>query len=118
MLRRFNSYFAMVVIVITIACAFADEWSYFVPVGNSVSTSFARVDATTYTWRFRNDGYNKVKYMEFAYSYIDAGDGQYKTDTDVLPGSLSPGEVFGGWAAFTATTRAQPSIRITRIERE
>lgn len=97
----------MVVIVITIPCAFADDWSSFLPVGNSVSISFARVDATTYTWRFRNDGYNKIKLMEFTYSYIDAHDGQYKMNTDVLPGSLSPGEVFGGWAAFTASLAAE-----------
>lgn len=56
--------------------------------------------------------------MKFTYSYFDADTGQYKTDVDVLPGSLQPGSVFGGWAAFSANTHGQPSIRITEINRQ
>ena len=40
--------------------------------GNSLSVSYARVDSTTYTWKFRNDGYNAIKYLKFSYSYVDA----------------------------------------------
>ena len=108
----------LVLCCITAATILADNWSYFVPVGNSVSVSFAPVDNTTYTWKFRNDGYSRIKYLEFTYTYFDANTYQYRTDKDVLPGSLAPGETFGGWAAFTANSRSQPSIRITDIERE
>lgn len=103
---------------IAVGAVLADDWSYFVPLGNSLSVSFAQVDSTTYTWKFRNEGYNRIKYLEFTYSYIDAGTGLYRTDQDVLPGSLGSGEAFGGWTAFTASSRSQPIIRITRIDRE
>ncbi len=108
----------LVISCITAATILADNWSYFLPVGDNVSVSFAPVDNATYTWKFRNDGYNRIKYLEFSYSYIDANTGQYRTDQDVFPGSLGPGQTFGGWSAFTANSRSQPIIRITRIERE
>lgn len=88
------------------------------PVGNNVSVSFVRVNNTTYAWKFRNDGYNTIAYMKFNYSYIDADSGQYRTDVDFLPGSLRPGAVIGGWAAFSANSRAQPTIQITEINRQ
>ena len=115
--RWMTSCILMAVMVIAVAVAYADDWSYFLDVGSGVSVSFARVDNAVYTWKFRNDGYSKIRYMQFTYSYIDADTGQYKTDTDVVPGSLEPGEVFGGWSAFTANTRSQPVIRITNIDR-
>ena len=43
----------------------AGEWSYFSYLGNSVSVSFNQVDATTYTWKFRNDASSRITYMEF-----------------------------------------------------
>jgi hypothetical protein len=106
-----------VAILAAAASAYADNWSWFYSLTNNVSVSFAPVNGNTYTWKFRNDGYDTIHYMEFSYSYIDANTGLYKTDTDVLPGSLRPGQVFGGWAAFTAVSRTQPTIRITKIDR-
>ena len=108
----------MVALLATLPGAKADDWSYFMSVGNNVSVSFVRVNNTTYAWKFRNDGYNTISYMKFNYSYIDADSGRYKTDVDFLPGSLRPGAVIGGWAAFSANTRAQPSIQITEINRQ
>ena len=98
--------------------SFADDWGPFWSVGNNVSVSFVRVNGSTYTWKFRNDGYNSIKYMKFTYSYTDADTYQYKTDVDFLPGSLNPGQVIGGWAAFTANSRLQPTIHIVEIDRE
>jgi len=97
--------------------AYATNWSMFYVLNNNVSVSFAPVDGTTYTWKFRNDGYNTITYMEFTYTYMDANTYQYKTEKDVLPGTLRPGEVFGGWSAFTAVSRSQPVITITKINR-
>jgi hypothetical protein len=108
--------FALAAVLAAVTTAYAD-WTYFTYVGNSVSVSFSAVDNTTQTWKFRNDGYNTISYMKFSYSYIDANTGRYETDTDILPGSLGPGEVFGGWAAFTANSRVAPTIRIVEIER-
>ena len=119
MKRRFITVaVAVAAIVAATANMKADEWSSFWPVSNNVSVSFVRVDSSTYAWRFRNDGYNTIKYMKYTYSYFDTGTGQYRTDVDYFPGTLAPGRVFGGWAAFSANTRSRPTIRILEIERE
>jgi len=105
------------VAILAAAAAYAENWSMFYIIGNNVSVSFTPVDGNTYTWKFRNDGSNTIRYMQFTYSYVEANTGVYKTDTDVLPGTLRPGEVFGGWAAFTAQSHQPPVIRITKIDR-
>jgi hypothetical protein len=105
-------------VLVSAAGVEAGDWGTFWPVSNGVSVSFAQVENSTYAWKFRNDGYNAVTSMRFTYSYIDADSGQYKTDSDVLPQRLSPGQIFGGWAAFSANARTQPTIVITEIERE
>jgi hypothetical protein len=107
----------LVIVFAAVIASYASEWSIFWPLDRGVSVSYASVDSTTYTWKFRNDGYDTIKYMKFEYSYIDATTGRYETDSDVFPGSLSPGETFGGWTAFTAHSRIRPTIRITEIER-
>lgn len=109
---------SFVTIFATNATVYASEWSAFSYVGDGVSVSFAQVQNTTWTWKFRNDGSRKITYMKFTYSYVDANTGQYTTDSDVLPGSLKPGETFGGWAAFTSNSRLSPTIRIVKIDRE
>lgn len=108
----------LVCVLAAIPGARALDWTYFQSVGNNVSISFATVTHTTYTWKFRNDGRNKITFLKFTYTYFDVDSGQSKTDTDYLPGSLKPGEVIGGWAAFTAPTRSQPTIRIVEITRD
>jgi len=85
------------------------NWSAWQPCGNSVSVSFSQVAGTsTWTWKFRNDGTQAITYMDF---YYTDNTGQ---NTDVLPGSLNPGDVIGGWAAFTANSR--PTIQIKSIQ--
>ncbi len=116
--RLFIHLLAVPAIMAFLASARAQDWSYFWSIGNGVSVSFARVDNGTYTWKFRNDGYNKITYMKFTYSYIDSNTGMFQTQTDFLPGSLRPGEVIGGWTAFTANSRSQPTIMIRDITRE
>jgi hypothetical protein len=61
------------------------------------------------TWEFRNDGATTITYMD--YYYTDST-GQH---TDVFPGTLKPGQVFGGWAAFTGV--GSTSITIKTIQR-
>jgi hypothetical protein len=48
--------------------------------------------------------------MQFEYTDKDG------THPDVLPMNLKPGEVFGGWAAFTASSN--PTIRILKITKK
>ena len=69
-----------------------------------------------YTWRFRNDSYNKVTFMRF--HYWGTCDGEDAGANDVLPGNLAPNGIFGGWAAFTAVTSSPPTFTVTEIERE
>jgi hypothetical protein len=116
--RLFTSMVAVVGLLVATASIKADDWTSFWPVGYNVSVSFVRVNNSTYAWKFRNDGYNIIKYMKFTYSYFDADSGQFRTDVDFLPGRLSPGAVIGGWAAFSANTRSQPTLQIVEIERE
>jgi len=75
-----------------------------------VSVSVCRIDRETWTWKFRNDDSRTITDLEF--EYTDASG----THSDVLPGSLKPYGVFGGWAAFTANSR--PLIVIKKVTRE
>jgi hypothetical protein len=116
--RLWITVLALVGLFAALPGAHADNWTYFMALGNNVSVSFVRVDNTTYAWKFRNDGYNTITDMKYTYSYIDADSGLSKTDADILPVPIKPGGVFGGWAAFSANTRFQPSLRITEINRQ
>ena len=107
-----------IALVIALASAYAGSWSTFLTCGSAVSVSYAKVDDKTYTWKFRNDGDRRITYLKFSYSYQDADTNQPKTETDTLPGSLKPGEILGGWAAFTANARSQPAIKILQTDRE
>jgi hypothetical protein len=115
--RRFLTFtFICVALAAAMAGSLASDWTPFSYVSNGVSVSFARVANDTYTWKFHNGSSERIRYMKFSYSYIDAATGRYKTDTDVIPSPLRPGETFGGWAAYTANTRSQPTIRIVEVE--
>jgi hypothetical protein len=73
--------------------------------GCSLSVSFSQVvNTNTWTWKFRNDGTQSV-YIQFEYTYIDADSGRLTTTPDMFPKALAPGEVWGGWATYTANTR-------------
>jgi hypothetical protein len=84
-------------------------WTSWFSIGNSVSVSFKQVSSDIWTWKFRNDASRALTYLEFEYT-DRKGDHR-----DVHPGSLGPGKVMGGWAAFTAT--GKPSrIRILKVK--
>jgi hypothetical protein len=88
-----------------------DSWSTWQSFEHArVSVSFNQVNKETWTWKFRNDGADTITFMEFEYT------DKTGTHHDVLPGSLKPGHVFGGWAAFTASSN--PSIHITKVTRK
>lgn len=71
-----------------------------------VQISFARVNATTMTWKFRNGSANcTLKPFNFRYTYTDADTGQFTAQNDIMPENLGPGQVLGGWTAFSANTR-------------
>lgn len=98
-------------------------WSYFTPLGNSISVSFCKVknasrdeEGDTWTWKFRNDGYDTISYLEYTYTeyHIDYTNEEHN---DYFPGTLGPGKIFGGWAAFTAESTRSPTLRIKKIER-
>ena len=87
------------------------DWSTWDNLSNEVSVSYNQVQRDTWTWKFRNESaVSTITYMTF--KYWDK-DGEHR---DVFPGRLRPGEVFGGWSAFTASSR--PTIAITAIERK
>ena len=87
----------------------AQNWDDWHPLGNRVSVSFAQVPGTTtWTWRFQNNGTAAITYMDF---YVTDSTGQ---NTDVFPGTLAPGAILGGWAAFTAVS--PPTILIKTIQ--
>ena len=87
------------------------DWSTWDYLSNQVSVSYNQVQRDTWTWKFRNESADTtITYMSFKYRDKD---GEH---TDVFPGRLRPGEAFGGWSAFTASSR--PTIVITAIERK
>jgi hypothetical protein len=99
-------------ILLVSALAFAGNWSMWQSFSNNagVSVSFSDVDSETYTWRFRNDGERTITFLSFEYTDKDG------THSDVLPGDLAPHAIFGGWAAFTASSR--PTIRLLKVTRQ
>jgi len=113
------SYFGEVtmrcVIIAVILCgllslsACASNWSVWSSIGDDVSLSYTRLNKETWTWRFRNDGSTAITFMTF--TYTDAN-GEH---SNVLPGSLQPGAVYGGWGAYAASS--PPNIVIKEIKR-
>ena len=98
-----------------------DEWGYWEYLGNGVSVRFKIVQRNyengypLWTWQFKNDLDSKVTYLEFMYTEYQYSSKEHK---DVFPGTLGGGKAFGGWAAFTAVSSRQPSIRIIEIKRQ
>jgi hypothetical protein len=88
----------------------ASDWSEWSSIGDDVSLSYMQLTRETWTWRFRNDGSTAITFMTF--TYTDA-EGEH---ADVLPGSLAPGKVYGGWGAYAASS--PPIIVIKEMRRE
>ena len=104
-----------VIIAIILCCLVslsgcASAWSSWSSIGEDVSLSYMQLTKWTWTWKFRNDGPTSVTFMTFTYS--DAN-GEHP---DVLPGSLQPGAVYGGWGAYAASS--PPIIVIREIRRK
>ena len=87
----------------------AGTWSAWQPCGNEVSVSVTQVTHDTWTWKFRNDGSTTITHLDFTYTDSQG------THNDVMPVNLKPGEVFGGWAAFTSSS--WPIIQLKTIKR-
>jgi hypothetical protein len=84
---------------------------------NDVVVRFNRVEAKTYTWAFRNNSLSRtIESINFTYTYLDADTGVNKRAKDIMPMRLRPGQSMGGWTAFTANTRMEPTITITNIQ--
>jgi hypothetical protein len=74
-----------------------------------ISVKFTQVNGDMCTWSFKNtDTTSPLTYMKFAVTHPDWKPGQVfnpystKTDKDVMPNPLKPGEVWGGWATYSA----------------
>ncbi len=89
---------------------FKEEWSGWEALGQGVAVSYCEVDKKTWTWRFRNDGTTTITNMTFSYRDKDG------THPDLIPGSLKPREVFGGWASFTSSSK--PTITLKTVTRK
>src|SRR5262245_58560288 len=76
---RWTVHAAMLLLLLLGACvgiyAQTEHWTPFYGLRSDVSVSFNAVDATTYTWKLKNDGRNTVVSMTFTYSYVSAQDG-------------------------------------------
>ncbi|HEY2943730.1 MAG TPA: hypothetical protein VGN09_14955 [Vicinamibacteria bacterium] len=70
----------------------------------------------TWSWDFRNDGVEAIRYLEFRYVARSA-DGATLIRTDVVPRELRPGQVVGGWMAFMAESTSEPTIAIKEVNK-
>lgn len=111
--------FFAILSILTIIFAFAapvlaqdTSWGPWASMGNDVSVRLsAPLMNGGVTWEFRNDGATTITYMDYYY-YDKAG-----THYDALPGSLRPGQILGGWAAFGPSSGTQVSFNIKTIQR-
>jgi hypothetical protein len=91
-------------------------WGAWTTLGNTgLVFDVTRVNSTTETWRFLNAGTSTISSMQFNYTYVDADSGHQATQSDILPFALGPGQSVGGWTAYTANTRGNIEISITRM---
>jgi hypothetical protein len=95
-------------------------WSEFVSMGNGLSISFCEVNKrktspSDWTWKFRNDESTTVTFLKF--DYIEHKGQTQERHHDIFPGSLKAGKVFGGWAAFLATSDARPEVIVAEMKR-
>jgi hypothetical protein len=91
----------------------ADSWGPWMYVAPGIEIQYARVNAKTWTWAFRNSNLAcTLQPFNFSYSYVDADTGQYVTQHDIEPLKLAPRRALGGWSAYTANSRTMPTIII------
>jgi hypothetical protein len=83
-----------------------DTW---IDLETGVAVKFSQVNANICTWSFKNTSNSQtLQYMKFSVTHPDWQPGQVfnpyntKTDKDNTPNPLKPGEVWGGWATYTA----------------
>jgi hypothetical protein len=76
---------------------------------SGIAVKYTQVNADMCTWSFKNTSATQtLAYVRFATTHLDWKPGQVfnpyntKTDRDVTPNPLKPGEVWGGWATYTA----------------
>ena len=91
---------------------------------SGILVQFSQVNAQTCTWRFQNISYvTTLQSMTFTYTYPSPTPGgaynpyDTKTDKDVLPSPLGPGQMVGGWAAFSAPANCT-TVRINVLDRQ
>jgi hypothetical protein len=89
-----------------------DNWTQWVPFGNSISIRFLQVNRDTCTWQFRNDTNRTLTTLNFNIDNTDADTGAQDHSTDLLPYPLKPGQAIGGWAVFSANANCS-TVRIT-----
>jgi hypothetical protein len=84
---------------------------------SGIMVQFSQVNARTCTWRFKNlSEVSTIQSMTFAYTYL-AGPNNWQTAKDVLPSPLGPGQMVGGWAAFSAPANCT-TVRINVLDRQ
>jgi hypothetical protein len=88
---------------------------------SGIDVQFNQVNAQTCTWRFKNlSGVSTIQSMNFTITYPAPGQGgvyTQKTDKEVLPSPLGPGQMAGGWAAYTAPANCT-TVRINILDRK
>jgi hypothetical protein len=90
-------------------------WRYL---GHDVSVRVWPVTGVedAWTWDFRNDGTESIRYLEFSY-VTEGSDGTTVTRTDVVPRELRPGHVIGGSVAFVAESISRPIIEVKDVNK-
>jgi hypothetical protein len=119
--------FALLAIVLfaaaSVGSARADDgpWQYLEA---GISVHFHQVNPQNCTWDFKNTSTSQtLQSMTFTYTHpAPTKGGAYnpydtKTDTDILPYPLKPGQVIGGWAAYLAPGSCT-NVRINVTQRE
>ncbi len=83
-----------------------DSW---IDLETGIAVKFTQVNSTMCTWSFKNTSNSQtLALMHFSVTYPDSKPGQVfnpyntKTDKDNTPNPLKPGEVWGGWATYSA----------------
>jgi hypothetical protein len=103
--------------------AHADDgpWQYLEA---GISVHFHQVNPQNCTWDFKNTSVSQtLQSMNFTVTYpAPTPGGAYnpydtKTNKDLIPYPLKPGQVVGGWAAFLAPGSCA-NIRINVIQRQ
>lgn len=91
--------------------AYASDFGPYSSLSHEVSVSYAKTKRNQWTWKFLNNSdTTTITYM--AFRYVDKSG----SHDDFLPGKLAPGTAFGGWGAYSASSR--PTITIKKIKRE